>query len=499
MAKKDKKWKKKTRKINGEDVVVYERTATAKKYTDPKNKETGKTKSIVMQINPTDGMVRFVERKEKKNGDITQNGKTYEDIEIVTEDTFTTGMASGNTSATSGALFGKYFINADEDDEKEKLMEQAQRQILAQLKEDKANKTGNGAGKILEKINDGTYNAYASIKNEQEEPEDDDSESGETDPEVNPDEVFGQDNTAYKRKKYPVGRKGAVYRYPQKIPDLGYDFIKIVAYEYTAGGKKSFSPQTSSSARERIIKEAKQLETIVLPMQPNFSESNAVSWGGDNINPLQLMGANLAQGVIGGIGDMDFSQIQNAFRDLGSDINAALSDETTGPALKAYFAGQAVGANVLGRMAGTTLNPNLELLFKGPNLRTFNFNFKFTPRNAKEANEVKQIIRVFKKNMAVQRSTSNLFLITPNVFTLEYIYNSKGSNAGSTHPYLNTFKPMAMTSLNVNYTPDGTYMTYNGSGALTSTDLQMSFGELEPIYADEFNEGGFENHANMGY
>ena len=58
---------------------------------------------------------------------------------------------------------------------------------------------------------------------------------------------------------------------------------------------------------------------------------------------------------------------------------------------------------------------------------------------------------------------------------------------------------MAMTSLNVNYTPDGTYMTYNGSGALTSTDLQMSFGELEPIYADEYNEGGFENHANMGY
>ena len=496
MAKKDKKWKKKTRKINGKGVVVYERTATAKKYTDPKNKQTGKTKSIVMQINPTDGMVRFVERKEKKNGDITQNGKTYEDIEIVTEDTFTTGMASGNTSSTSGALVGKYFINADEDGEKEKLMEQSQRQILAQLKEDKENKVGNGAGKIIKKIDDGTYNAYASIKNEQEESEDDDSESGE---DLDLENVAGQSSQAFARKKYPVGRKGSFYQYPQKIPDLGYDFIKIVAYEYTAGGKKSFSPRTNISARQRIVKEAKELETVILPMQPNFSESNAVSWGGDNINPLQLMGANLAQGAIGAMGDMDLSQLQKAFRDLGTDINAALTDETTGPALKAYFAGQAVGANVLGRMSGTTLNPNLELLFKGPNLRTFNFNFKFTPRNEKEANEVKQIIRVFKKNMAVQRSTSNLFLLTPNVFTLEYIYNSKGKDSGTTHPYLNTFKPMAMTSLNVNYTPDGTYMTYNGSGALTSTDLQMSFGELEPIYADEYNEGGFENHANMGY
>jgi hypothetical protein len=152
-----------------------------------------------------------------------------------------------------------------------------------------------------------------------------------------------------------------------------------------------------------------------------------------------------------------------------------------------------------------TLNPNLELLFKGPNLRTFNFNFRFTPRSAKEAREVKEIIRVFKKNMAVQRSTSNLFLLTPRVFTLEYIYNAQGSSAGQIHPYLNIFKPMAMTNLNVNYTPDGTYMTYNDGGSLTAYDLQMSFGELEPIYADEFDDpdddavGSFSKHRNMGY
>ena len=68
-------------------------------------------------------------------------------------------------------------------------------------------------------------------------------------------------------------------------------------------------------------------------------------------------------------------------QDLGSDLNAILNDPNSGPALTAYFAGQAVGANVLGRTAGVTLNPNLELLFKGPNLRTFNFNFRFTPRS----------------------------------------------------------------------------------------------------------------------
>ena len=65
---------------------------------------------------------------------------------------------------------------------------------------------------------------------------------------------------------------------------------------------------------------------------------------------------------------------------------------------------------------------------------------------------------------------------------------------------------MAMTSFNVNYTPDGSYMTY-GDGSLTQYDVQMAFGEIEPIYADEYDSelsgdsdvGAYSDHANMGY
>ena len=318
----------------------------------------------------------------------------------------------------------------------------------------------------------------------------------------------GQGNEAYVAKTVPTGKK--LLRYPLSIPDLGYDFIKITAYKYIAGGRQSLKLGERQSAKERLLKNNTPLETIILPMQPNFSESNAVQWGGDNLDPLKMMGAQFATGAIEAIGNIGAPQksleiIGNTFESLGNDISAILADEKSGPALVAYFAGQAVGANILGRSAGVTLNPNLELLFKGPNLRTFSFNFRFTPRSAKESEEVKQIIRVFKKNMAVQRSSSNLFLLTPNIFTVEYIYNAKGENAGQQHPYLNIFKPMAMTNLNVNYTPDGTYMTYNETGSLTSYDLQMSFGEIEPIYADEYDgedgsdEGRFNDHRNMGY
>ena len=323
---------------------------------------------------------------------------------------------------------------------------------------------------------------------------------------------IGQGNAAYNARQVPTGKK--LMRYPLSIPDLGYDFIKITAYKYVTGGREALKLKNKKSAKERLLQNNTPLETIILPMQPNFSESNAVNWGGDNIDPLKLIAAQGATGLIQAIGNLaDTSNgfaksrqiVGDTFTTLGDEIKALLADQSTGPALTAYFAGQAVGANILGRTAGVTLNPNLELLFKGPNLRTFAFNFRFTPRSKEEAREVKEIIRVFKKNMAVQRSYSNLFLLTPNIFTVEYIYNENGSSAGQQHPYLNIFKPMAMTNLNVNYTPDGTYMTYNDGGSLTQYDLQMSFGEIEPIYADEYDSesdgdvGRFNEHQNMGY
>ena len=156
-----------------------------------------------------------------------------------------------------------------------------------------------------------------------------------------------------------------------------------------------------------------------------------------------------------------------------------------------YFAGQAVSSNVLGRATGAVINNNLELLFDGPKLRTFRYNFRFTPRDAAEAQTVKDIIKLFKTEMAPDQTPGYLFLTTPNVFKLEYIYGREPSNP---HPYLNLIKTCALTDFSVNYTPDGSYMTYEGEPSMTSYTVDMQFSELEPIYkADQETDDG------MGY
>lgn len=285
-------------------------------------------------------------------------------------------------------------------------------------------------------------------------------------------------------------QKGKTFFYPETMPDLGYDFIKFTSYKYVKAGLQVVGKESAAS---RIFKD--KITEIMLPMLPNISESNSVDWGGDKANALQLMLGGAAEGFIEGIGGLDGERIQEAFTNLVQQGGTAANDPITKQAIAAFFAGQAVGANILTRATGTVLNPNLELLFQGPTLRTFNFNFRLTPRTRTENDVIRKIIKSFKRNMAAQRSESDLFLLTPNVYKIEYIFG--GTRPPSTqgpHPYMNKIKPCALRSFNVNYGPDGSYMTYP-DGGMTCYEIQLQFGELEPIYADEIKE----NDDNMSY
>ena len=83
----------------------------------------------------------------------------------------------------------------------------------------------------------------------------------------------------------------------------------------------------------------------------------------------------------------------------GSDVRSAIN---------VYLAQQAVGAqNLLSRTTGAIANPNLELLFTGPQLREFGFTFRLSPRDADEATQVRKILRFFKQGMSVKTTASN--------------------------------------------------------------------------------------------
>ena len=91
-------------------------------------------------------------------------------------------------------------------------------------------------------------------------------------------------------------------------------------------------------------------------------------------------------------------------------------------ALKVFLAQSAVGgSSLLPRVTGAILNPNIELLLKAPQLRTFQFAFNMSARDEDEARQIRKIIRFFKQGMSVKRSNTSLFIVTPNLFKIQYL------------------------------------------------------------------------------
>ena len=284
-------------------------------------------------------------------------------------------------------------------------------------------------------------------------------------------------------------------KYPLNLKLENQDCIKFSIAEYKAPGVKP----GSSDAGSRIVtlsnskpklgtgKDRKIIATITLPIPAGINDRNPADWSSNELGELQRAFTNISISAITGGG----SAAASATGSEGSNASRDLKSVEAGIVSK--FAELATGAtNILSRQYGAAVNPNMELLFNGPSLRSFTFNFRFTPRESKEAEAVRKIIRQFKQAMSVKRSKSSLLLRAPHTFAISYLSNNKD------HPYLNRFKECALTECAVNYTPDGTYMTY-GDSSMTAYELSLTFQELEPIFDDEYFEIDENKDTSIGF
>lgn len=290
--------------------------------------------------------------------------------------------------------------------------------------------------------------------------------------------------------------------YPVKMTG---DRIRIQVCEYRKSGLQS--PDGSLGLPSASERPTEVLSTIYLPVQTGLTDSMSVDWGNGELNPLTAAAAGLsystqAAAAAGGTP----GQVAGTFL---SGAAGAASKFKDAPEMRSflinYFTQEAVGAQgLLSRTAGAAINNNLELLFNGPQLRSFTFTFRLTPRNSDETKMIKRIIRTFKIAMVPEASQSELYLLAPNVFQLAYMKESSKNITGfsesglTLHPYLNKFKRCALKDFSVNYTPDGQYMTYAQDGSMTAYELSMTFCELDPVLANDYEDVLSENDA-MGY
>ena len=235
--------------------------------------------------------------------------------------------------------------------------------------------------------------------------------------------------------------------------------------------------------RKRMEVNKRTVGHITLPIPDGVTDQNKVNFGGGTMNPLQVGGAELALDfLLRGMGE--------AGETAGDLFKQTATDKNVQQAIAALLTSSGLGIDnneLLARTQGNIVNNNLELLFQGPTLRPFTFQFNFSPRDPGEARQVQKIIRAFKQSSSVQKTTGGIFLAAPNTYKLEF----KNGRTNKAHEFLPKIKECALLGVNMNYMPENSYMTYSDS-SMVAYNMQLAFQELEPIFNDDYDENDRE-------
>ena len=307
------------------------------------------------------------------------------------------------------------------------------------------------------------------------------------------------------------GRGSQIMAYPLDI-DLNQDHFKITKYKYLRSNinlskpnrtRKNKDGETVNVAGDSVLG-SKLDGSVILPM-PKPTDANAAGWGGSDLTSTELgtlglaaqfdeslglpVGISRALGLpsLSGLSDEQIKEQFNAkMEKMKKGEGLTLGGMLSGPqALSASAISKLtglLGANIdvdtfLARTGGRVLNPNAEMLFQGPVIRDFSFEFQMIARSRKEGDEIRRIIRFLKLGMAPKFENIG-FLANPDVFKLEY----KNGPTGLLKT-VNRFNPggLALTTLKTDYAPNGYWAAYTDSQPV-AIKLSLAFTELRPIY-----------------
>ena len=261
----------------------------------------------------------------------------------------------------------------------------------------------------------------------------------------------------------------------------------------TFGAIPQFSDEFNKPEYEKKLKN--NIRYIFLPIPQQISDALSVGYAEDSLNPLQAAGlsatSKLVEGKLPDTGKFA-TAIADSIKDAPKSTIDAIKAAASGKALNAFGANVSA-SSLISRASGQILQSNLELLFSGVTLRSFPFVYDFAPRNPAEGEVVKGIIRTLKKAMVPKRGDNPaIFIKAPDVFQLQYKTGTKD------HPFLNMFKLCVLTDMSVNYTASGTYATY-GDATPVHIQVQLTFKEINPIYAEDYDDLSERGYKNVGY
>lgn len=159
--------------------------------------------------------------------------------------------------------------------------------------------------------------------------------------------------------------------------------------------------------------------------------------------------------------------------------------------------------NAIKVQSKVTSNPNSRALFNSVPLRSFTFTFKMIPHSQKEAQNIKEIITFFRKELYPEEISANLGEIKfsvgykfPNRFGIKMYYGS-GNNIKEVGTRI---QPAYLTDMQTVYNSSTMGMHYDGNFSevdLTLTFLESKALSRKDVIDEGFAEGILDEEGNM--
>lgn len=266
------------------------------------------------------------------------------------------------------------------------------------------------------------------------------------------------------------------------------DKINETISDLSAWNKGSYDYNQSNSYKDA----GEQFPPIIMYMPEDISTGFRGNWGG---KAFSTVGA----GILGAAGQAGLLQkMGGGFGVIGKGLERSLgltAAKILQKSVKAAGGDQLSNNDIFGSVSGAIMNPNTELLFQAVDMRNFMLKFKLVPRKSSESLVINRIIKVFKACTLPLRNPGQVmglndpeksdnngvidaFIGVPNLCKVSFM------RGPSEHMVLPKYKMLAVTQVDVNYTPDGAYATYDDAQPV-AIELSINFQETKINFAEE--------------
>ena len=226
-------------------------------------------------------------------------------------------------------------------------------------------------------------------------------------------------------------------------------------------------------------------DSVAIYLPPNVQDTTTASYTGAATG---VIGA-AAAGGFGLIRNMANKDYEAAARGVVESAKAIVGEAAIKAATEIAegLTGAEGTRGLINKAFGQADNPYMEVLFDAMQLRTFSYNFTFSPKNKQETEDVQKIIALFRFHMSPElKGAANRFLTLPSEFDIHYMYQDQAGQA-SENDFYNKIATCVCTGCDVNYTPDGV-KSFEG-GAPTKITMTLSFQETELLTKERVNLG----------